>query len=330
MGEQEIKSLRILSLYERLRKGEMISKKEEAVRFEVNLKTIQRDLDELRLYLATTYKDSIALTYNRSKKSYSLNRSDDIGLTKEEILALTKVLLETRAFSDKEMKVLLDKLIIQSRPDDRTFIKEVIGNERIHYEPPHHDKPLLSMIWDLGEAVRTKRLIEISYEKEEGTKSSTRMVQPVGLLFSEYYFYLAAFLVDYDFKFPTIYRVDRISNYEIKKEHFKVNYKDRFEEGQFRKRIQFMNPGALLKVTFRFWGTSLQAVLDRLPTARIVSQDENGAIIEAEVFGNGVKMWLLSQGPYIEVLKPTEFRNEMKETLEKMLENHSHKEEIMD
>ena len=109
--------------------------------------------------------------------------------------------------------------------------------------------------------------------------------------------------------------MDRIANYEIQKEHFKVNYTDRIEEGEFRKKIQFMQSGPLMDLTFRFSGASLQAVLDRLPTARVVSQDDDGAIIEAKVFGKGIKMWLLSQGPFVEVLKPVEFRDEMRESL---------------
>lgn len=67
-----------------------------------------------------------------------------------------------------------------------------------------------------------------------------------------------------------------------------------------------------MDITFRFSGASLQAVLDRLPTARVVSQDDDGAIIEAKVFGKGIKMWLLSQGPFVEVLKPVEFREEIR------------------
>ena len=65
--------------------------------------------------------------------------------------------------------------------------------------------------------------------------------------------------------------------------------KDRFKEGEFRKRVQFMFTGALKKITFKFWGDSLEAVLDQLPTAKVVSQLGKESIIEAEVYGDGVK-----------------------------------------
>ena len=110
-------------------------------------------------------------------------------------------------------------------------------------------------------------------------------------MFSEYYFYLTAFLEDKggfenpDDLFPTIYRIDRIRSFRVLDEHFAVPYKDRFQEGEFRKRVQF-----------KYTGPSIEAVLDRLPTAEIVEQDEAGWIITAEVFGKGIEMWLRSQG----------------------------------
>ena len=128
-------------------------------------------------------------------------------------------------------------------------------------------------------------------------------------MFSEYYFYLAAFIDDEDIRkdfnvandpFPTIYRVDRIRKLEVLKKRFCVPYRDRFEEGEFRKRIQFMYGGKLRRVKFRYRGTDIDAVLDRLPTARIVSEEDGIYIVSAEVFGDGIDMWMRSQGNMIE------------------------------
>ena len=51
-------------------------------------------------------------------------------------------------------------------------------------------------------------------------------------------------------------------------------YNDRFEEGEFRKRIQFMYGGRLQKVKFRYSGADIDAVLDRLPTAQVLAEKE--------------------------------------------------------
>lgn len=60
-----------------------------------------------------------------------------------------------------------------------------------------------------------------------------------------------------------------------------------------------MGGGKLRKICFQYTGPSIEAVLDRLPTAEIVEQTEDGWTVKAEVFGKGIDMWLRSQGEYI-------------------------------
>ena len=50
--------------------------------------------------------------------------------------------------------------------------------------------------------------------------------------------------------YPTIYRIDRIKQYKVLDERFRIPYANKFEEGEFRKRIQFMYGGKLQKVRF--------------------------------------------------------------------------------
>ena len=73
-----------------------------------------------------------------------------------------------------------------------------------------------------------------------------------------------------------------------------------------------MYAGKLQKVVLRFYGNNPEPILDRLPTARVIEQYDNECTLEAEVFGNGIIMWLLSQGSKIEVLKPESMRDEVK------------------
>ena len=54
---------------------------------------------------------------------------------------------------------------------------------------------------------------------------------------------------------------------------------------------------------FRYKGSSVEAVLDRLPTAKILEEKDGVYTISAEVFGKGIDMWLRSQGDMVEVMK---------------------------
>ena len=85
-------------------------------------------------------------------------------------------------------------------------------------------------------------------------------------------------------------------------EKYYVPYSERFEEGEFRKRIQFMYGGKLRRVKFRYKGYSVEAVLDRLPTADAVKQEDGTYIVTAEVFGDGIDMWMRSQGDLVEIM----------------------------
>lgn len=336
MKNRHSKNSRTLSIYIRLCAGKLINKAEEANRFGVDERSIQRDIDDIRAFLENQKTErsteSREIIYDRVHKGFTMTGADGSAMTNSEILAVSKILLESRAFSKKEMDILLGKLIEGCVPlRNMKLVSDLIANEKYHYVEltnPSYDRDSL---WNLGVAVRNHNLLEISYHRAEAVDECVkRMIEPVGIVFSEYYFYLNAFLVEKDasgkyvhkYSYPAVFRVDRIISIRETGQKFKVPYNGRFEEGEFRKRVQFMYSGELMRVKFRFYGGSAEAVLDRLPTAKIVSRQQDQYEIEAEVFGKGIMMWLLSQGEKVEVLSPEWLREEMKGTLEKMVERY--------
>lgn len=317
----ELKSKRIMKMFDLLHKGDVINKKDMAQQFDVNEKTIQRDLEEIKLYFDDYYssENTQRVEYDRKKRGYILKLDDRIWLTNQEVMVLLKILLESRAFATEEMDCLIDKLLNQCVPEMRKHVRDIILNEKFHYVPVKHGKPLFQIMWDISKTVNQHRITKLQYVRSGENGSVERFVQPVGLIFSEYYFYLIAYISGTDYQFPALYRLDRIIGYEITDEHFIIPEQNRFEEGEFRKKIPFMQSGKLFKVQFKFWGESLESILDRLPNARVLRMEGNKSIIEAEVFGRGIKMWLLSQAQYTEVIYPEDFRTEMKRTIEEML-----------
>lgn len=308
---------RILSMYDRLKNGESLVKREEADRFQISEKSIQRDLENIRDYLGNEKRNE-KLYYNREKQGYILETGQQSWLKNEEIFAVLKVLIESRAFPKHEMDSIIEKLMNLAHKEDSAVIKQMMSNEKHLYVELNHKKDLLNTLWQLSLAIQSKKVINMHYKREFDEQASERKVKPVGIIFSEYYFYLIAYQVGKDFDYPTIYRIDRIEHFEQISIHFKVPYQDRFQEGEFRKRVQFMYTGKLINVKFKFTGPSPQAVLDRLPTAKVVQKLEDGLIFEAEVFGKGIKMWLLSQGENVEVLGPLSLRDEVKKMFSKI------------
>lgn len=301
---------RVIDLYSRLTKGEPINKKEEAQKFGVNERTIQRDIEDIRTSLAADYDANSELVYDRKNDNYYIDNIEDHFLSNSEILAVCKILLESRSLVKSEMYPIIDKLVDCCAPySDYKKVSELLANEKYHYLEPHHGKKFVDVMWDVSSAVYEHRLMRIRYQKLKEPDKVMRMIQPVGIMFSEYYFYLCAFMCESEENpdvpkrpFPTIYRIDRIVEFEVLDEHFHIPYAERFEEGEFRKRIQFMFGGELRTIKFLYKGLSIESILDRFPTAEIIEHNEKGWIVKAEVYGDGVDIWLRGQGDILEVL----------------------------
>ena len=299
----ESKSGRVLEIYARLVRGETLNKQGLAKQYQVSPRSIQRDIESLRCFLADQMLMQDIL-YDSQANGYRLIDKTPKGLSNSEILAVCKILLDSRSLRKDEMLPILDKLVECCVPaSNRRSVNSLLLNEKFHYIEPHHNKPILDLLWQLGQVIQSQEVIEISYQKLCSVEPVQRSLEPVGIMFSEYYFYVVGFLRNINRQesfenpedlYPTIYRVDRIQTLRRTGEHFAIPYKDRCEEGEFRKRVQFMYGGKLERIKFKYIGPSIEAVLDRLPTAEIISQDKEGWIIEAEVFGKGIEMWLRS------------------------------------
>lgn len=73
------------------------------------------------------------------------------GLTNSEILAVCKILLESRSLPARDMGGILDKLIDCAVPQEsQKAVRELVANEKLHYIPPHHGQSVLGSLWELG------------------------------------------------------------------------------------------------------------------------------------------------------------------------------------
>ncbi len=310
----KFKHSRVLTIYKKLLDGKIINKSEEAQSFCVNERSIQRDIDDLRCFLSDNVAEgdiNQELVYSKELNGYHLVMHDSSVMSNSEIFAVCKILLESRAFTRKEMSAVINKLIIGCVPlNNKQKVKDLISNELFHYTELNHHKDFIDSMWEMGEAVHKHLCMKIVYTKQDDSVVE-RIIEPVGIMFSEFYFYLTAFIENIDREtefrnkddiFPTIYRIDRIQSFEVLDRRFDIPYRDRFEEGEFRKRIQFMYGGRLRRIRFLYKGKNVDSVLDRLPTAKIIEHRADGYVISAEVFGDGVDMWLRSQGDNVEII----------------------------
>lgn len=312
MKKEEDKTERVLSIYSRLKQGKTIYKEHECLQYGISDRTFQRDISTIQNFLQNQDNETgekQEIKFKSEFGGYRLIVEKQTQLESKEVLAICKVLLESRSLVKEEMFPIINKILnLCCIEENQKLVKEYIANETHHYVELQHREKLLDKLWKLEGAVKDRYYVEIRYQKLKNAQEVTRRIKPVGVMFSEFYFYLTAFIEDIDREkefrnpddiFPTIYRIDRLKEMRVLKEHFHVPYRDRFEEGEFRKRIQFMYGGRLKRIRFKYRGSSLESILDRLPTAKILKEQKEWVLIQAEVFGDGVDRWIKSQGDAI-------------------------------
>ena len=302
---------RVLEIFFRGLRGEDLSVQRLADEYEVSTKSITRSINDLKNFLAD-HRELVGhtqLQYSHQDRCYRLYM--DEFLSNKELFALVEVMIGARAFSKEELLELTAKLKRFTTPEDRTKLNELVRKELYHYPEVKHDcDSVQEYLWQLVNCISERREISIDYYRMD-RKWVTHRLRPASVMFTDYYFYLIAYLAEGNTEKPYYFRIDRIRQIVVHRKKFTVQDTPAFDEGLLRQRSLFMWPGKLQTIRFEFTGPSVQAVLDKLPTARIIERDGRKYLIEAEVYGKGIKMWLLSQGAWVKVVAPQEFVEEV-------------------
>lgn len=319
---------RLLDIYIRASKGEVLNKSKLADKYGKDERSIQRSFKSLNDYLYNENKiDDQRLVFDEKSNGHILKRNKSQWLTKGEVLSVIKVLFESRAFTTSRLSSIITKLLLQTSSEDQKLIEEIVMSEQKNYKPVicndqgEKCEDDTEKIWELSEYIKNKKIINMKYKKQNIQEDNENIInkikskkksaenyeiQPVAVMFSEFYFYLLAYKFSDDRKtkdFRT-FRVDRIISLEDTSDTFEeIYYSKKFSEGEFRKRISFMFAGELYKIKFKYEG-ALEPILDRFPTAEIKSkiQNDEGKFIyqiEAEVIGKGYEFWIKAYGDKI-------------------------------
>lgn len=317
------KNDRILEIFLRALRGEAISVSKLASDYSVSTKSINRDISRIKNFLAEHRElmQNAELIYSHKNKAYKL--SNDEFLKNKELFALVKILLGSRALSKDELLTLISKLKKFTTVSDRKILENLISKEVFHYHEVKSDcKSVIDNLWKLIKSIEEKRTLTITYYKIN-REEVKRKIKPTAVMFSEYYFYLIAYMADDNDYQPKYFRIDRISSITEHREQFMLDKKHDFDEGDLREKNQFMFSGENIRIRFEFYGPSVQAILDRLPTAKIIEKNGNVTTVEAEVnYGRGIIMYLMSQGSWVKVLEPDYLIDDIKEEYEMIMRNY--------
>ena len=319
---ENTKQERLLEIFFRCLRGESLSVQKLAAEYGLSTKSISRNINDLKAFLADHRElvGNTELIYSSQERSYHLYM--DEFLTNKELFALIEVMIGARAFSKEELLSLTNKLKGFTTATDRPVLNDLIKKELYHYSEVKHDcDSVQETLWKLAKCITEKREITIEYYRADRAWKTHRL-RPASVMFTDNYFYLIAFNTEGTPDKPLYFRVDRIKYITEHRKLFTIDDAPEFDEGLLRQRSLFMWPGKLRTIQFEFTGSAIQAILDKLPTAKIIERNGRTYTVEADVYGDGIKMWLLSQGWRVKVTAPEDFVEEMKKEIRRMKENY--------
>ena len=315
MNDQE----RLLTIFLRLQFGTPLVKKQLAQEFMVSEKTIQRDFSLLRYILSSCHNYSGDLIYSRKTNKYCL--SSKSIFSKKDILVISKILLENRALNRTEIDSLLKKLLVLVPGDDQKKIEKIIGSEKLNYAPLTDQQDRIEKIWNLSETILHEQVLDIIYLKPYSESSKKQTVLPVSLYYDRHYFYLVVYQLKYE-TYITL-RVDRIQSWshsDIEKPS--ISYRDKFRDGDIRnERVDaFIGKRINIEIEYLYDPT---IVMDQFPNAKIVGKNGDWTHFQFESQHTpGLKRWLLGQGEAVTVLSPRILVEDMKQTVQEMIDKY--------
>ncbi|MBP3040244.1 hypothetical protein J9303_12190 [Bacillaceae bacterium Marseille-Q3522] len=231
MIRESNKTERLFFLYDKLMLGETVNKKEEAARFNVHERSIRRDIDDIKYYLARFYEKQ-DIQYSPPDNGYILAEDNRIRLQLGEIFILLKVIGDSGILAREEMKLLFHKLTVHFH--DVHLVKKLLQEELAKYKPVKISYSLLSLVESAIRAIDQKKIVYFYNERKE----EAGMIFPVGLAYKERHFFLAGYEKEEHIKahkFPNAYLLD--DNVQIKtgKKGFQLPLSYGFDEEAFRK-----------------------------------------------------------------------------------------------
>jgi len=277
--------------------------------FEVSERTIHRDLEALR---ATGYP----IEYDEGLRCYSVNQRYSLRtlyLGDSEAVALLQAI---DAFNQEgfpyatSLELVREKIVTCLSPSMRNGVEQRLDVCDIDFAQPYTIPDALFK--DLENAAVLRRQVRIVYD----TQTSSRVVDPYGLVCKDKTWYLIAFC--HKRNEVRIFRPDRIAQIEVLETTFlqpKEFCLQRFFDNSWQ-----IGQGETVQVKIRFLPHIAQTAKKvRYHPLGIYTDMEDGSVLyEVTVKGLWeISRWVLSFGPGVQVLEPVDLREMVKDLLTK-------------
>lgn len=311
------KVIRVLMLFHSLIQGQKINKADFAKNNNTSERSIDRDIKDIRYYLSEIHSTA-KIFFDKDEKVYYLFGWENRRLSSIEVITILKVLIGSKVLRKDEMQEIMRSIRMLLDPTERRETVNSVYREVDNYISPAHGKSILKILEDLNLVISKRLKIELNYTKVNGD-NITKRVLPLIFIFSDFYFYLIAFIDGTEYKYPAFFRVDRIKSFMVTNEHYSETLYEQYNAGEMRNCIQFMYAGELMNVKVRCKNQAVEAFKDRLANNWLIKDEGEYKVYGARVFGEGFVRWALLQGNNIEILEPKSLREKFLKEISNIL-----------
>ena len=303
---------RILAMIPYIRKNPNVKIRELAKIAGCKPSELLQDLNERVLmcgvppYLPNDYID-VHLQGDSVSVRFAEHFKRPVRFTMQEALAL-KVMLSSVADSSVS-KGLLSKL-------DGVFSSETKKKvQAVHGRIGFLDHPM-GMLQQVGQALQTRREIEIEYYTAGRDAMTQRVVRPYGTIFHHGFWYVVAYCCLRKKELP--FRVDRIKSLRVLDSTYKIP--KRFDLSRYEQEEMYVPKHPGQEVAVRFDAELARWIKEDVPPGKIVEQDDGGIVFRlTTVHFEWLIRWLLPFGEHAEILSPPALKKRMRETCEEAL-----------
>lgn len=217
----EDKAKRILAIYTRLRQGKAVDKAVMSETYGVSQRTIQRDITDIQCFLQDLCMETGSIqeiVLDKHKGGYLLQSRQNLYLSEKEawttcsvqveqnhclsekdILVVCRILLGSEALVKAELFPIVGSLIALCSESKAMVVEKLLQDGMENYAEPQHGRRLIEQLWNLENAVKGKKYIEILYDDSKEGDQVVQKLRPVKVIYVESYFYLVAAILDVEY-----------------------------------------------------------------------------------------------------------------------------------
>lgn len=183
------KTTRILMMYTQLASGGRIHKNSFCVETEIDRRTFDRDIEDIRLFLSESYSGR-DLIYDRYEENYYLEGGyQQKVLSGMEITMLLEMIRASDCLREDEYKGLIDSVVKTGELNKRRVLEKISQRYVNRCFTGTNRAAILKMQWDLQQCIVEQDTIKLQL-----TDGSIEMVYPVELKLYKQNFYLFAYV----------------------------------------------------------------------------------------------------------------------------------------